>query len=100
MKTKFNLSEIEVAIKDIKHLKALKATNKEIEITKKVLENNYSPSDGKFCQDDSSDNFKYPFYVILRKIIPLFDGYMQCLTPPTWIKLYPLHIHTIIKEPS
>ena len=27
---------------------ALKATNKEIEITKKVLENNYSPSDGKF----------------------------------------------------
>ncbi len=63
MKTKFNLNEIEVAIKDIKHLKALKATNKEIEITKKVLENNYSPSDGKFCQDDSSDNFKYPFYV-------------------------------------
>jgi hypothetical protein len=66
MKTKFNLSEIEVAIKDIKHLKALKAlkaSNKEIEITKKVLENSYSPSDGKFCQDDSSDNFKYPFYV-------------------------------------
>ena len=44
MKTKFNLNEIEVAIKDIKHLKALKATNKEIEIFMKtpfkVLDNN------------------------------------------------------------
>ena len=37
IKSKFNLSEIEVAIKDIKYLKALKATTHEIEITKKVL---------------------------------------------------------------
>ena len=63
METNFNLSEIEVAIKDIKYLKELNATNDEIEITKKVLKNNYSPSNTKFCQDDSSDNFKYPFYV-------------------------------------
>lgn len=63
MKSKFNLSEIEIAIKDIKYLKALKATTQQIEITKKVLANNYSPSDGKFCKDDSSDDFKYPFYV-------------------------------------
>ena len=62
METNFNLSEIEVAIKDIKYLKELNATNDEIEITKKVLKNNYSPNNTKFCQDDSSDNFKYPFY--------------------------------------
>ena len=42
MKTKFNLSEIEVAIKDIKHLKALKAlkaSNKELLIKGKFNKN-------------------------------------------------------------
>ena len=33
METNFNLNEIEVAIKDIKYLKELKTTNKEIEIS-------------------------------------------------------------------
>ena len=63
MKTNFNLDEIEVAIKDTKYLKELNATNNEIEITNKVLKNNYCSGNAKFYQEDSSDNFKYPFYV-------------------------------------
>ena len=62
MKTEFDLNEIEVAIRDIEYLKELNATEEEIEITKQVLKNNYSDS-SNFVKDDSSDNFKYPFYV-------------------------------------
>ena len=62
MKTEFDLNEIEVAIRDIEYLKELNATEDEIEITKQVLKNNYSDS-SNFVKDDSSDNFKYPFYV-------------------------------------
>ena len=62
MKTDFDLNEIEVAIRDIGYLKELNATEDEIEITKQVLKNNYSDS-SNFVKDDSSDNFKYPFYV-------------------------------------
>ena len=62
MKTKFDINEIEIAIRDIEYLKELNATKEEIEITKKVLENNYTDS-LNFIKDDSSDNFKYPFYV-------------------------------------
>ena len=62
MKTEFDLNEIEVAIRDIEYLKELNATEEEIEITKQVLKNNYSDS-SNFIKDDSSDNFKYPFYV-------------------------------------
>ena len=61
MKTEFDLNEIEVAIRDIEYLKELNATEEEIEITKQVLKNNYSDS-SNFVKDDSSDNFKYPFY--------------------------------------
>lgn len=62
MKTDFDLKEIEVAIRDIEYLKELNATEEEIEITKQVLKNNYSDS-SNFVKDDSSENFKYPFYV-------------------------------------
>ncbi len=62
MKTDFDLNEIEVAIRDIVYLKELNATEEEIEITKQVLKNNYSDS-SNFVKDDSSENFKYPFYV-------------------------------------
>ena len=44
MKTEFDLNEIEVAIRDIEYLKELNATEEEIEITKQVLNNNYSES--------------------------------------------------------
>ena len=63
MKNNFDINEIEVAIKDTKYLKELNATNNEIEITNKVLKNNYCSGNAKFYQEDSSDNFKYPFYV-------------------------------------
>ena len=63
MKNSFDINEIEVAIKDRKYLKELNATNNEIEITNKVLKNNYCSGNAKFYQEDSSDNFKYPFYV-------------------------------------
>ena len=62
MKTDFDLNEIEVAIRDIEYLKELNATEEEIEIAKQVLKNNYSDS-SNFVKDDSSENFKYPFYV-------------------------------------
>ena len=62
MKNNFDINEIEVAIRDIEYLKELNATEEEIEITKQVLKNNYSDS-SNFVKDDSSDNFKYPFYV-------------------------------------
>jgi len=62
MKKTFDINEIEVAIRDIEYLKELNATEQEIEITKNVLENNYSNS-SNFIKDDSSDNFKYPFYL-------------------------------------
>ena len=62
MKTDFDLNEIEVAIRDIGYLKELNATEDEIEITKQFLKNNYSDR-SNFVKDDSSDNFKYPFYV-------------------------------------
>ena len=63
MKNNFDINEIEVAIKDTKYLKELNATNDEIEITNKVLKNNYCSGNDEFYQEDSSDNFKYPFYV-------------------------------------
>ena len=62
MKTNFDLNEIEVAIRDIEYLKELNATEEEIEIAKQVLKNNYSDF-SNFVKDDSSENFKYPFYV-------------------------------------
>ncbi len=62
MKTNFDLNEIEVAIRDIEYLKELNAAEEEIEIAKQVLKNNYSDS-SNFVKDDSSENFKYPFYV-------------------------------------
>ena len=62
MKTDFDLNEIEVAIRDREYLKELNATEEEIEITKQVLKNNYSDN-SNFVKDDSSESFKYPFYV-------------------------------------
>jgi hypothetical protein len=59
----FDINEIEVAIRDTKYLRELNATNDEIEITKKVLKNNYCSGNDEFYQEDSSDNFKYPFYI-------------------------------------
>ena len=86
MKTKLDLKQAEVAIKDPNYLKHQKASKKEIAIAQEIIKGKY----GKFPKADDSDNFKFPYYEGVLKgkdMLMIFDN-SKILWFPQYFLLY------------